>query len=68
MDIHYLSIAAVGEQLTAEAVEESLSQRTGLYRMTVTTKAGQKIAELHGMAYRKKAPLMADEKTLTCIK
>ena len=68
MDIHFLSVAAVGEKLIAEAAEENLSRRTGLYRMTVTTEAGQKIAELHGMAYRKKTPLMADGETLTCIK
>lgn len=53
MDIHYLSVAPVGGRLIAEAEEVSLSRRTGLYRMTVSTADGRRIAELHGMAYRK---------------
>lgn len=54
MDIHFLAAAPVGARLIAEAQEEHLTRRTGLYRMTVATEAGQPIASLHGMAYRKR--------------
>ncbi len=56
MDIHYVSAAPAGSRLVAEAVEESLNGRTGLYRMTVraeTAEGEQLVASLHGMAYRK---------------
>jgi len=53
MDSHFLSAAPIGARLIAEAVEEHLGRRTGLYWMTVTTEEGQLIASLHGMAYRK---------------
>lgn len=53
MDIHFLAAAPVGSRLVAEAEEEHLTRRTGLYRMTVTAEDGRRIASLHGMAYRK---------------
>lgn len=53
MDIHFLAAAPVGARLIAEAVEEHLTRRTGLYRMMVRTDDGQLIASLHGMAYRR---------------
>ncbi len=55
VDIHYLSVASVGSRLIAEAVEESLSQRTGLYRITVKVEGGDLVASMHGMAYVKRA-------------
>ncbi len=58
MDIHFLSVAPPGSRLICEAVEESLSQRTGLYKMTVTIERGQLVASLHGMAYRKSDNLL----------
>ncbi len=54
MDIHFLSSPPPGARLLAEAVEVSGGQRTALYRMTVADADGGLVAELHGMAYRKR--------------
>ena len=53
MDIHFLSSPPPGARLVADAAEVSCGQRTGLYRVTVTTEDGAVVADLHGMAYRK---------------
>jgi acyl-CoA thioesterase len=53
MDIHFLSSPSPGSRLEAQAVEVRRGRRTGLYRMTVTDAQGNRVAELHGMAYRK---------------
>jgi acyl-CoA thioesterase len=54
MDIHFLTAARADAILTAEAVEVRRGGRTALCRMTVSDDQGNLIAELHGMAYRKK--------------
>src|SRR3990170_5281683 len=54
MDIHFLSSPRVDAELEAEAVEVRCGQRTGLYRITVLDQDKNIVAELHGMAYRKK--------------
>jgi acyl-CoA thioesterase len=54
MDIHFLSSPSPDASLTARADEVRSGGRTGLYRMTVTDDDDKLIAELHGMAYRKK--------------
>jgi acyl-CoA thioesterase len=55
MDIHFLSSPSPGARLLAEAAEISGGQRTALYRMTVVDTEGELVAELHGMAYRKRS-------------
>ncbi|MBI4769894.1 MAG: hydroxyphenylacetyl-CoA thioesterase PaaI [Chloroflexi bacterium] len=61
MDIHFLAAAAVGDRLEAEAVEVNLTERTGLYRILVTDPTRRSIAELHGMAFRKRGTFLPNE-------
>jgi acyl-CoA thioesterase len=61
MDVHFLSSPAPGAHLFGEAQELRRGRRTGLYRLIVTDEAGDLIAELHGMAYRKDARFLEDE-------
>lgn len=58
MDIHFLSSPNPDARLTADAAEVRTGQRTALYRMSVIDDEGNLIAELHGMAYRKKESLL----------
>ena len=48
--ITYLSAARQGEQLKAEAVEVSLSGRTGIYDVTVTGDDGRTVALFRGVS------------------
>ncbi|MEM1538037.1 MAG: hydroxyphenylacetyl-CoA thioesterase PaaI [Candidatus Nezhaarchaeales archaeon] len=50
--INYRHPVSKGVRLIAEAVEESLGQRTALYRMTVTTEKGDLVAVCQGLVYR----------------
>ncbi|MDN5344650.1 MAG: acyl-CoA thioesterase [Clostridia bacterium] len=50
--INYLAPARVGTQLIAEAREEHLTRRTGVYRVTIQSSTGQAIALAHGTVYR----------------
>jgi acyl-CoA thioesterase len=54
MDIHFLSSPRPDARLEAIAEEVRLGRRTGLYRISVTDDEDTLVAELHGMAYRKK--------------
>ena len=60
VSISFLAAVPVGTRLYAEATEESLGRRTGLYRLAVATEDGAPVALCHGMAYRKKQPLELD--------
>jgi acyl-CoA thioesterase len=60
VNISFISAVPVGTRLVAEATEESLGRRTGLYRMAVTTEAGDLVALCHGTAYRRNRPLIPD--------
>jgi len=51
--INYCAPARKGDRLVAEAFEESLGGRTGLYRMVVRSEGGKLIASSLGMVYRK---------------
>lgn len=53
MNINYRSPAKEGMKLIAEAFEENLSKRTGLYRMVVRSDDGTLIASSQGTVYRK---------------
>lgn len=61
VDISFLDAVEVGTHLTAEAVEEHLGGRTGLYRLTVTKEDGTLVALAHGTAYRKKQSLLESQ-------
>jgi acyl-CoA thioesterase len=50
--IDYLAPCLEGELLTAEAVEQALSGKTGVYDVTVTNQEGRKIALFRGKSHR----------------
>lgn len=50
--IDFLAPAREGDLLEAEAVERSLSGRTGVYDITVRTRGGKTIALFRGKSYR----------------
>ncbi|NMM37400.1 MAG: hydroxyphenylacetyl-CoA thioesterase PaaI [Glaciimonas sp.] len=50
--IDFLAPANEGDILEAEAVEQSLSGRTGVYDVTVRTRGGKTIALFRGKSYR----------------
>lgn len=50
--IDFLAPAREGDVLEAEAVEQSLSGRTGVYDVTVRTRGGKTIALFRGKSYR----------------
>lgn len=50
--IDFLAPAREGDILEAEAVEQSLSGRTGVYDITVRTRGGKTIALFRGKSYR----------------
>lgn len=51
-NIDFLAPAAEGEVLEAEAVERSLSGRTGVYDITVRSHSGKMVALFRGKSYR----------------
>ena len=57
--IDFLAPAREGEVLEAEAVERSLSGRTGVYDITVRSRAGKTVALFRGKSYRIKGEVIA---------
>lgn len=57
--IDFLAPARVGDVLEAEAVERSLSGRTGVYDVTVRTRTGTTVALFRGKSYRIKGEVIA---------
>jgi acyl-CoA thioesterase len=57
--IDFLAPAREGDVLEAEAVERSLSGRTGVYDLTVRTQGGNKVALFRGKSYRIKGEVIA---------
>jgi acyl-CoA thioesterase len=57
--IDFLAPAREGEVLEAEAVERSLSGRTGVYDITVRTRGGKTVALFRGKSYRIKGEVIA---------
>ncbi len=66
MTINYRAAVPPDTRLLAEAVEESLGGRTGLYRITVTADDPQQtlVAVCSGTVYRKKEWLIDENKKL----
>jgi acyl-CoA thioesterase len=56
--IVFLAQAKVGERLVAEARQQALSGRSGVYAVTVTTAAGRKIAEFQGLSRSLGGPVL----------
>jgi acyl-CoA thioesterase len=50
--IDYLAPCREGDRLTAEAVEQALSGKTGVYDITVTNQDGSKVALFRGKSHR----------------
>jgi acyl-CoA thioesterase len=59
VSINYVSPARAGERLIAEAREESLGRRIGVYRLKVTKEDGTLVAVAQATAYRKQTPVGA---------
>lgn len=57
--VEYLAPGFGGDTLTAEAVEQSLAGRTGVYDVTVTNQDGKRIALFRGKSYRIKGEVIA---------
>jgi len=58
ININYRRPVRAGEDLVAEASEESLGRTTALYRMTVRNSAGQLVAVCEGLVYRRSEPVL----------
>ncbi|MDD2808269.1 hydroxyphenylacetyl-CoA thioesterase PaaI [Rhodoferax sp.] len=58
-NIDFLAPAHEGDVLEAEAVERSLSGRTGVYDITVRTRNGKTVALFRGKSYRIKGEVIA---------
>ena len=58
-NIAFLAPAHEGDVLEAEAVERSLSGRTGVYDITVRTRSGKTVALFRGKSYRIKGEVIA---------
>lgn len=57
VNISFVAAVPVGTRLIAEATEENLGRRTGLYRLAVSTIDGALVALGQGTAYRRNRPL-----------
>ncbi len=57
--IEFLAPAYLGDVLTAEAHEQSLSGRTGFYDVTVTNQRDERIAIFRGRSQRVKGEIVA---------
>lgn len=53
VDISFLLAVKPGTHLTAEAQEEALGSRVGLYHLTIKDESGKIVASAHATAYRK---------------
>lgn len=54
MSINFLKATRAGSVLTATATEDKLTNRTGLYRITVEDETGDLVSVAEGLVYRKK--------------
>jgi acyl-CoA thioesterase len=59
--IDFLAPAQVGDELVAEAVEQSLNGRTGIYDVTVTNQNGKRVALFRGRSQRVQGEVMTEE-------
>ncbi len=59
--VDFLSPGRAGDELVAEAQEQSLAGRTGVYDVSVTNQRGDKVAVFRGRSYRIKGEVIALE-------
>ena len=59
INISYRRPVRAGEELIAEAFEESLGKATALYRMVVKDSAGNVVAICEGLVYRHDEPIVS---------
>ena len=59
--IDFLAPAHEGDMLTATAIEQSVTGRTGVYDIDVTNQRGERIALFRGKSYRIKGSVMGQE-------
>lgn len=62
--IEYIAPAFANDVLTAEAQEQALSGRTGVYDITISNQAGKRIALFRGKSYRIKGEVIAGRQAL----
>ena len=58
--IAYPQPVRVGDELTAVALEESVTNRLGFYRVSVTNQSGVQVATFRGTVYRTNRPHLED--------
>jgi acyl-CoA thioesterase len=56
--IDFLVSARMGDELCAEAIEESLQGRTGIYDVVVTDQGGKRVALFRGRSHRVEGEVM----------
>jgi acyl-CoA thioesterase len=56
--VDFLAAVREGEELFAEAIEVWRSKRTGVYEVTVSTEAGEKVALFRGRAHEIGGPVI----------
>ena len=59
--IDFLAPAQAGDHLVAEAVEQLLLGRTGIYDVTVTNQRGERIAVFRGRSHRTREQIIASD-------
>ncbi|WP_375738340.1 hydroxyphenylacetyl-CoA thioesterase PaaI [Pseudomonas boanensis] len=59
--IDYVAPARLGDTLTAQAIEQSRSGRTGNYDVRIENQDGQLIALFHGKSYKVRGSVLAQE-------
>ncbi|CAD5108937.1 hydroxyphenylacetyl-CoA thioesterase PaaI [Zestomonas carbonaria] len=59
--IDYVAPARLGDTLTAQAIEQSRSGRTGNYDVRIENQHGQLIALFHGKSYKVRGTVLAQE-------
>jgi acyl-CoA thioesterase len=63
ISVNYIAPAHPGDRLVAEAREESLGRRIGVYRLHVTREDGTLVAVAQATAYRKTEVKTVEERT-----
>jgi acyl-CoA thioesterase len=58
VNVNFMKATYTGDQLFATATEETLTNRTGVYRVVVETDKGEKVAVATGTAYRTGASIV----------
>jgi acyl-CoA thioesterase len=57
--IDFVAPGRLGDVLTAEAMEQSLTGRTGVYDVAITNQEGKKVAFFRGKSYRINGEIIA---------